>query len=74
MTFTFLGASNNQKVVPQQKTGNNKKGKPTKFTGEFDFESSNARFDKEKVESELKSELEKMKTSYQDEEVGHRHN
>lgn len=40
-----------------------------KFNGEFDFESSNARFDKEKIESELKSEIERMKISSQDEEV-----
>jgi hypothetical protein len=55
---------------PQQQPGNTKKGKPIKFNGEFDFESSNARFDKDKIESELKSEIEKMKISAQDEEVG----
>ena len=30
---------------------------PLKFDGEFDFESSNAQFDKEQIEKELKEKL-----------------
>jgi len=30
---------------------------PIKFEGEFDFESSNAQFDKEEIERELKQKL-----------------
>jgi protein LSM14 len=30
---------------------------PLKFEGEFDFESSNAQFDKEQIEKELKEKL-----------------
>ena len=65
--FNFNPAPGGQRTGSQ--SGNTKKGKSIKFNGEFDFESSNARFDKEKIESELKSEIERMKISSQDEEV-----
>ena len=68
LNFSAPGAG--QRNTSQQQSGNTKKGKSIKFNGEFDFETSNARFDKEKIESELKSEIEKMKISSQDEEVG----
>lgn len=70
MSF-FLAQEGGQKGGgPQQQSGSGKKGKSMKFNGEFDFESSNARFDKEKIELELKTEIEKMRISSQEEEVG----
>lgn len=37
--------------------GQNKPREPLKFEGDFDFESSNAQFDKENIEKELKTKL-----------------
>lgn len=37
--------------------GSGRPHEPIKFEGEFDFESSNAQFDKEEIERELKQKL-----------------
>ena len=36
---------------------NRPRNEPLKFEGDFDFESSNAKFDKENIEKELKTKL-----------------